>query len=99
MSKCVNCGYDPENVTVNRPITAVMNKYVDDATGKLEGVFNAGDDYITVAGKKLRRANLEKGGGDVKKVGEAGKLTTGLTAPTGVQKPATEPVKPAEVKK
>ena len=54
MDKCPNCGYtEPTNV---KRMTNHMNLYVHDDTGKVYGMMNNNEDYLTVgpAGKTIR---------------------------------------------
>lgn len=56
--KCPKCGYS-ENMDVRR-VTQAMAEYIDDADGKLSGVYNSDEKFLTVKGKKLRRKDVPK---------------------------------------
>lgn len=55
---CPKCGFSDENQA--KFVHNIMNEYVDDKTGKVVGVLNSDEDYVTLKdGTKLRKSSLK----------------------------------------
>lgn len=92
MKVCSECGQE-YNPHPHKPFVNAMNRYIDLATGKVDGVYNSEVDYMTLPnGKKLVKEGVKVAPGSVP-VASTAPVKIPQTAPTG----KVEPVVPVVV--
>lgn len=87
MAVCETCGQE-YNPHPHKPFVNAMNRYIDLATGKVDGVYNNEVDYMTLpSGKKLVKEGVKVTPGSVP-VASMAPAKVPQTAPTGKVEPS-----------